>query len=164
MGGPYLGKYRGTVKSNVDPKQLGRVQVSVPEVLGSGVAWAEHCVPYAGRGVGFVAIPEVDTPVWVEFERGDQNLPILVGTMWAPGDLPPSLTAGVKVWATDAIAITLNDLESKGGLTIEVGSPAVSTPMRFAMTSSGIELTMGESSVVLTAESVSINDGALEVT
>lgn len=164
MAGPYYGKYRGTVKSNVDPKQLGRVQVSVPEVYGDGRAWAEHCVPYAGRGVGLIAIPAVGTSVWIEFEHGDSDFPILVGSMWGPRDAPPSRSPGVKMWETDAIAITLSDIEGKGGFTIEVGSPAVQTPMRFAMTSSGIELTIGSSSVVLTATSVSINDGALEVT
>ena len=30
----YFGKYRGTVVNNVDPKQLGRIPVSVTEVTG----------------------------------------------------------------------------------------------------------------------------------
>ena len=45
----FYGKYRGTVVNNVDPMQRGRVQVSVPAVLGGGrSSWAEACVPYAG--------------------------------------------------------------------------------------------------------------------
>ena len=32
----FLSKYRGTVENNVDPMQLGRIQVSVPSVLGEG--------------------------------------------------------------------------------------------------------------------------------
>ena len=32
----FFGKYRGKVENNVDPQQLGRVQVSAPAVLGQG--------------------------------------------------------------------------------------------------------------------------------
>ena len=68
-----------------------------------------------------------------------------------------------KVLKTDGVTITLEDLPGGGGLTIEVGSPAVSVPMRVACTSDGIELSIGASKVLLSAASVSINDGALEV-
>ena len=50
---PFYGKYRGKVENNVDPLQQGRVQVSVPAVLGDGrLSWAMPCVPVrraAGR-------------------------------------------------------------------------------------------------------------------
>ena len=40
--------------------QRGRVQVSVPAVLGDGrLSWAEPCVPYAGDQVGCFAVPPV---------------------------------------------------------------------------------------------------------
>ena len=32
----FYGKYRGKVENNVDPMMLGRIQVSVPAVLGGG--------------------------------------------------------------------------------------------------------------------------------
>ena len=45
----YLGKYRGTVVNNVDPKQIGRIQVSVPDVSGVvPTSWAMPCMPYGG--------------------------------------------------------------------------------------------------------------------
>ncbi len=54
----YFGKYRGKVVNNVDPRQLGRLQVSVPAVLGdSTMSWAYPCVPYAGPKVGLYAMP-----------------------------------------------------------------------------------------------------------
>lgn len=53
----FFGKYRGKVENNLDPLQQGRVQVSVPAVLGEGRAsWAMPCVPFAGNGVGLFLI------------------------------------------------------------------------------------------------------------
>ena len=62
-----FGKYRGKVANNVDPLQQGRIQVSVPAVLGEGrLAWALPCVPYAGPGVGFFTVPPIGGNVWVK--------------------------------------------------------------------------------------------------
>lgn len=85
----YYGKYRGFVKNNKDPEKMGRLLVTVPSVLGKKVAvWAFPCVPYGGmknRGLWF--IPEKDAGVWVEFEEGDPEFPIWVGTFFSkPGD------------------------------------------------------------------------------
>jgi hypothetical protein len=162
--GTYYGKYRGAVTNVDDPQKRGRVQVSVPAVFGEGQQnWAEPCVPYAGDGVGLFAVPPVGAAVWVEFEAGDSAYPILVGAWWCRDKAPPPGVPAVKVWKTDAITITLSDLPDEGGFTVEVGAPAVSVPMKLALTSAGIELSIGGSSVQLTSASVSINDGALEV-
>lgn len=164
-GRRYYGKYRGSVVANVDPMQLGRVQVSVPRLLGDGrSAWAMPCVPYAGDGVGLFAVPPVGANAWVEFEGGDLDKPILAGCFWATGEVPASpAVAEVKVWQTDGIKVELSDLSSGGGLTIEVGPPAASVAMTFSCTASGIELSIGSSKVLLSSSSVSVNDGALEV-
>lgn len=85
----FYGKYRGFVVDNADPEQLGRLKLKVPSVLGSDVVtgWAMPCVPYGGdANQGFLFIPEVDAGVWVEFEEGDMEFPIWVGTFWSkPG-------------------------------------------------------------------------------
>ncbi len=160
----FFGKYRGTVVGNVDPMQRGRVQVSVPAVLGTGqLSWAEACVPYAGDQVGLFVVPPVGANVWVEFEGGDPAYPILGGCFWGPGEAPGTGLPTTKVLKTDGITLTLEDLSGSGGLTIEVGSPATSTPMTISATSSGIELSIGASKLLLSASSVSVNDGALEV-
>ena len=42
----FFGKYRGSVANNIDPQMMGRLQVSVPAVLGEGsLSWAMPCVP-----------------------------------------------------------------------------------------------------------------------
>jgi uncharacterized protein involved in type VI secretion and phage assembly len=85
----FYGKYRGLVVDNADPEQLGRLKLKVPSVLGSDVVtgWAMPCVPYGGAvNQGMLFIPEVDAGVWVEFEEGDLEFPIWVGTFWSkPG-------------------------------------------------------------------------------
>ena len=85
----FYGKYRGFVVSTQDPKHLGRVRLQVPSVLGREVVtgWAMPCVPYGGqKNQGFLSIPEVGAGVWVEFEEGDLEFPIWVGTFWSePG-------------------------------------------------------------------------------
>jgi uncharacterized protein involved in type VI secretion and phage assembly len=85
----FYGKYRGLVVDNDDPERLGRLTLRVPSVLGAEVVtgWAMPCVPYGGdRDQGFLCIPEPGAGVWVEFEEGDLEFPIWVGTFWSkPG-------------------------------------------------------------------------------
>jgi len=82
----FYGKYRGLVVDNHDPESLGRLTLRVPSVLGPEVVtgWALPCVPYGGdRNQGFLCIPEPGAGVWVEFEAGDLEFPIWVGTFWS---------------------------------------------------------------------------------
>ena len=157
----FFGKYRGKVENNIDPMQLGRVQVSVPAVLGEGsMSWAMPCVPYAGPGVGFFAIPPAGANVWVEFEGGDPDYPILSGCFWGTGEVPalPAI-AEMKVLKTDMGTITLNDLPGAGGITIET-----ITGMKIVISALGIEINNGQGgSIKLTGPQVSVNEGALEV-
>ena len=161
----FYGKYRGTVTNTLDPMQRGRVQVSCPAVLGEGnLSWALPCTPYAGNKVGLFLVPPVDANVWVEFEGGDTRQPIVAGCFWDVGEVPASpAIEQVKVLKTDAIKVELSDVPGAGVLTIEVGSPAVLTPVKVTATRSGLEISMGAQKIVLSQVSVSINDGALEV-
>jgi uncharacterized protein involved in type VI secretion and phage assembly len=157
----FYGKYRGKVENNIDPMQLGRIQVSVPAVLGEGrMSWAMPCVPYAGSGVGFFAIPPIDANIWVEFEGGDPDYPIWSGCFWGTGEVPAQpAVAEMKVFKTDIGTITLNDLPGAGGITIET-----TNGMKIAISALGIEINDGQGgSIKLTGPQVSVNEGALEV-
>lgn len=157
----FVGKYRGTVENNVDPRQMGRIQIKVPNVLGeSRLSWAMPCAPYAGPGVGLFAIPPVGANVWIEFENGDPDYPIWTGCFWDEGDLPadPPL-AEKKVLKTDVGTITLDDTPGAGGITIETTSN-----MKIVLNSQGIEITNGQASIKIQGPTVSINGNALEVT
>lgn len=161
----WFGKYRGTVANNIDPMMQGRIQVAVPAVLGEGrLSWAMPCVPYAGRQVGFFAIPPVGANVWVEFEAGDPDSPIWAGCFWGTGECPaPGGLPTMKVLKTDGVTLTLSDLPGGGGFTLEVKPPVVPTPLTLTCNATGIELKNTAASVKLTPASVSVNNGALEV-
>jgi len=156
----YSGKYRGVVTDNQDPSQSGRIKAKVPSVLGAGESgWAVPCVPYAGKGVGFLFIPPVGANVWIEFEEGDPQRPIWSGGFWGPGEAPKTPAAGdVKLIKTDFATITIKDSSGANGIAIET-----STGLKIIMDASGIELVNGASSVKLTPADVSINKGALQV-
>lgn len=161
----FFGKYRGKVENNIDPLLLGRIQVSVPVVIGDArLAWATPCVPYAGPGVGLFTIPPNGAHVWVEFEGGDPDYPIWSGCFWGVGEVPatPAIPQ-MKVFKTDGVTMILSDVPGAGGLTIEVNPPAVATPLKLVFNAAGIEISNSAASVKLTPASVSINNGALEV-
>ena len=75
----FYGKYRGICLTNVDPLLRARLKVQVPDVLGIAESnWAEACLPFTPGG-GVVKTPPPGTPVWIEFEAGDPELPIWSG-------------------------------------------------------------------------------------
>jgi len=160
------GKHRGKVENNIDPLQLGRVQVSVPTVLGEGrMSWAMPCSPYAGSGVGLFLVPPIGANVWVEFEAGDPDYPILSGCFWGQGEMPalPAVPT-TKVLKTDGITLTVNDLPGAGGFKLEVGPPVAAVPMTLEFNgANGISITQGAASVALDPVKVTVNNGALEV-
>ena len=144
-GRQFFGKYRGKVENNLDPLQLGRLQVSVP---------------FAGKGVGFFALPPKGANVWVEFEGGDSNYPICCGCFWGQGEAPatPALEAK-KVIKTENNTITIDDTPGVGGIILET-----KTGMKISITSTGIEINNGQGgSIKLTGPKVSVNNGALDV-
>jgi len=162
----YFGKYRGQVANNIDPLQLGRLQVSAAAVLGQGsLSWAMPCVPFAGDGVGLFMIPPVGANVWVEFEGGNPDYPIWSGCFWGEGETEALQAALplIKVIKVDGITLTLSEVPGAGGLTIDVEPPGVAVPLKLAFDSSGITMSVGSAKIELTPASVSINDGALQV-
>jgi uncharacterized protein involved in type VI secretion and phage assembly len=157
---PYYGKYRGVVTDNADPNSLGRIRAKVPDVLGENESgWAMPSVPYAGKQVGLFLIPEAKTSVWIEFEHGDPDYPIWSGCFWAPGEVPVSpVSADKKVLRTAAGKITLDDTSGSNSITIET-----TNNLKIKMDQQGIEISNGSQKVMVSASSVSIDDGALEV-
>lgn len=142
MSKKYFGKFRGTVENTIDPLMQGRIQVSVPAVLGQGsLSWAMPCTPYAGPQVGFFAIPPVGANVWVEFEGGDPDYPIWVGCFWGVGEVPVTgALEQIKMFKTESITMELSDMPGAGGFKLEVAGPAVATPMKMVFNSEGIEI------------------------
>lgn len=157
----FYGKYKGEVVSNTDPEQRGRLRVKVPAVYGEEENWALPCVPFAGPGVGFFALPPTGAKVWVEFEGGDRDYPIWAGCFWGLGEAPatPAIEQ-MKVLKTDLGSITLNDTPGAGGIIVET-----TTGMKITLSATGLEINNGQGgTITLQGPNVSVNNGALEVT
>lgn len=161
-GSPFYGKYRGVVTDNDDPNGLGRIRVKVQDVLGDQESgWALPALPYAGDGVGLYLIPPVDAFVWVEFEHGDPDYPIWTGCFWLTSQAVPGEASGpdIKLLKTDIATIKIDDSDSESSITIET-----TNSLKIVMDTDGIEISNGAQKITLSSSSVSVNDGALEVT
>jgi uncharacterized protein involved in type VI secretion and phage assembly len=146
----FFGKYRGVVADNQDPDQLGRLKLKVPSVLSDAVTtWAWPCAPYGGAdNQGFFFIPDVGADVWVEFEEGNLDLPIWVGTFW-------SKKGGQSRVPSDARNMDQNDparrvLKTACGHVVELCDISGKETVRIAHTS-GALMTLDEKGSVIIA-------------
>jgi len=168
VSGKYLGKYRGMVMNNIDPMQMGRLQVQVPDVTGLlPSSWAMPCAPVAGVQTGMFAIPPIGSGVWVEFEHGDNNYPIWVGCFWgssaevpALARLTPPVVSAITLQTPLQNGLTVSDVPGPtGGIMLKSASGA-----SVIVNDTGIYIQNGKgASIILTGPSVDINTGALTV-
>jgi uncharacterized protein involved in type VI secretion and phage assembly len=168
-GEKYYGKYRGVVLNNVDPMQIGRLMVQVPDVTGlAPSSWAMPCVPIAGIQNGMVAPPIIGSGVWVEFEQGDPDHPIWTGCFWGTAAEVPALARtvppaipGITLQTPLQNGITVNDVPGPtGGIMLKSATGAT-----IIVNDTGIYIQNGKgASIVMTGPTVTINNGALVIT
>ena len=166
--GRYYGKYRGVVLNNVDPMQMGRVQVQVPDVMGIGLSsWAMACVPFTGKQSGVYCVPQIGAGVWVEFEQGDPDHPVWVGGFWgSAADVPALALAGLPVSPSIVLqtgnqnTLMISDLPGPtGGILLKTTAGAL-----ISINELGITISNGQgATITLTGPTVNINAGALTV-
>lgn len=162
----FFGKYRGKVLDNLDPLQLGRIMPDVPAVPGMLLNWAMPCVPYAGPGVGFLALPPLQAAVWIEFEGGDPNYPIWSGGFWELPEQVPGFPLAVperKIWQTDFIKLLLDDTPDEGGVTLQLTAPVAPEITTLTFDVEGVSLRVPETSIVVTPESITASIPPAEV-
>jgi len=154
------GKYRGKVVNNIDPMMQGRIIALVPTVSELPLTWATPCVPYAGRGVGFFAVPPIGANVWIEFEGGDPGKPIWTGCFWGKGEAPALPAAPTtKVFKTELITLSFNDLTAQ--VKLEVKTPAGLQTVE--MDTSGIKLSSNAVTVTIAQQTVELKNAAASV-
>ncbi|MDB5028458.1 MAG: type secretion system Vgr family protein [Candidatus Eremiobacteraeota bacterium] len=164
----YYGIYRGTVVNNIDPMQIGRIMVLVPDVGGiTPSTWATPCVPIAGKQMGTFMVPQVGAGVWLQFEGGDPDYPVWTGGWWGlAAEVPALALAGVPgdpnivVQTTLQNALVLSDLPGPtGGIMLKSTTGAT-----IIVNDTGIYIQNGKgASIVMVGPSVTINNGALVV-
>ncbi len=170
MNNAFYGKYRGVVTDINDPRMIGRVRATVPDVMGDKESgWAMPSVPFGGDGMGFFALPKKGAGVWIEFEQGDLEHPIWSGCWFgSKAEVPPVLLTDppdspfkkVLLKTEGGQSILLDDTPGEGGITLET-----SDGQKIVVSATGIEIDNGQgASIKLTGPQVSVNGGALEVT
>ena len=106
-----------------DPEERGRVQVQFPwqEADNEKTPWIRINTLHAGPGKGTNFIPEIGEEVWVGFENGNAERPIVLGTLYNGKEKSGHHTAGndLKVIKTrSGHTIIMNDSEDKMSITI----------------------------------------------
>lgn len=166
----YYGKYRGIVVGNQDPQQIGRVQVQVADVLGAtSSGWAMPSLASAGAQAGIFAVPPTGSQVWVEFEQGDPDYPILAGSFHGsqadvpPGANSPAPTPGgqnIVIQTTGQSSLVISDsppTATSGGIVLQSGSSSI------VINDTGIYISNGQATISLIGSTVAINDTALTI-
>lgn len=166
--GKFYGKFRGVVLNNIDPMQMARVQVQVPDVLGLGISsWAMPCVPFTGQQSGMFVLPQIGAGVWIEFEQGNQDYPIWVGGFWgSAAEVPALALAGLPVSPSIVLqtgnqnGLTISDLPGPtGGILLKTLTGAM-----ISINEIGITISNGQgATIMLNGPAVNINQGALTV-
>jgi uncharacterized protein involved in type VI secretion and phage assembly len=164
----FYGKYRGLVLNNVDPMQMGRLMVQVPDV--SNVlpsTWAMPCLPFAGIQAGMFVVPDIGSKVWIEFEQGNPDYPIWVGCFWGSAAEVPALALAAP---PELQQVTIQTLEQNTLLISDVPGPTggillkSTTGALVSISDTGIIISNGQgATIAMVGPTVTINEGALEI-
>ena len=153
-GKRFFGKYRGTVMQSEDLTGEGKIQVNVPGIsLGN---WATPCVSFADALMGSFVKPRPGANVWVEFENGDPDLPIWVGSWWG---VPRTVGTMAQTLAPAVPAMTFETLTA--GIAISdfpINANAAPPGNVVIQAAKGVVvISLGPAGVSITAPVVSIN-------
>jgi uncharacterized protein involved in type VI secretion and phage assembly len=164
----YFGKYRGMVLNNVDPMQMGRLMVQVPDISGLiPSTWAMPCFPVTGKQMGTWWLPQIGAGVWVEFEQGDPDYPIWSGCWFGSAAEVPALALAAPPAIPNFViqtqgqnTIMLSDLPGPtGGILLKTTAGAF-----ISISTVGITISNGQGAMItMTGPAVNINAGALTI-
>lgn len=163
--GRLYGKYLGEIVSRDDRRHIGRLKVTVPNITGPEGRWALPCVPYAGDGIGFFALPPEKTKVWIEFLGGRIDRMVWCGFLWQDGELDSGDYDPARVhFETKSLRLEIDDSADEIRIEIKQGGGSI--------TIKGGDITLKASTVtqeaqgsktVLDASAFDVKNGALKV-
>jgi hypothetical protein len=116
-----FGMFVGFVVDRDDPKELGRVKVSIPGFLEPNSTWAWPLGTCGGgsKDRGFFAVPELNAEVGILFNQGEISAPYYITTNWGmPGgesEVPEEAQKSPpnnRVIATETFRIEMDESEN----------------------------------------------------
>jgi len=185
--GQLNGVFPAVVVNNVDPENLGRVRVRLPQGGAPGQqdsgTWARMATLMAGKNRGTWFIPDVNDEVLVAFEAGDMRRPYVIGCLWSATNSPPETmdTNNNKklLRSRNGVKITLDDqsgqesfvVETPGGQRVtlkdgpgsiqftDANGNSVKLDTNGILVNASAKVTINASQVELNAGMVSVNAG-----
>jgi hypothetical protein len=139
----------GTVVNNLDPDNLGQVQVMFPWLAPDYIsAWARVMQIGASKvGGGFLWVPEIDDEVLIGFDRGSIDHPFVIGNLYngIASPLPAPSVEGVvgnrRIASRMAHTIQWNDGPEAMGISI-MTAPVESPPTSVVLDGQEIKITV----------------------
>jgi uncharacterized protein involved in type VI secretion and phage assembly len=178
------GVYSAVVTDNMDPDNLGRIKVQLPQISESDQrgheAWARLATLMAGQNRGTWFIPDMNDEVLVAFEAGDVRRPYVIGSLWNVANAPPEsmdTTNNKKLLRSrNGVKITLDDqsgqesfiVETPGGqkVTLKDGPGSIeiadSNGNSIKLETAGVTVN-ASAKVTINASTVEISSGAVTV-
>ncbi len=104
------------VVDNNDPDNRGRIRVQFYWQEMNETGWAPMMSPHAGADRGFLFLPEVGDEVWVGFEEGDPERPVVLGAAWNGVHKPPR----EEFWGGDVAPNDVKRIVTKSGHRISI--------------------------------------------
>ncbi len=162
--GRLFGKYKGIITDNNDPKKRGRLRVKVDGITDATGTWAEPCVPYAGAGLGFFAMPPADTGVWVEFLGGQIKQMVYCGFYWNEGELDGQDYDPERVHLeTKSLRIDVMDSSDEVNIQIKNGGSITIKGGEITLKADSVIQDAGGNKVVFDATAFDVKNAALKV-
>lgn len=173
----FFGVMVATVINPVDLLMLGRIQVQLPAIDSMDLSpWARVAQPMAGILSGNYFIPNIGDQVYVIFEHGDLNAPVIIGSVWNTISRPPLPTPlpqirTIRTLVGNQIVFT----EAPPSVTIQTGptppsvSPAPPSPVgpynTLMMSPAGVQI-MSPTTILLQtgpATSILVSPAGIEI-
>ncbi|MBU8933889.1 MAG: hypothetical protein KOO62_07760 [candidate division Zixibacteria bacterium] len=165
----------GIVVDNNDPDGLGRIKIKMPWHRDEETEFMRMLSPDAGSERGWFALPEIDDEVLVGYERGNSDMPVVLGCLYNGKDKPPlpvseAVVSGkveAKVYRTrngneirfdDASGsekITISQMDGTNVMVMDMSGPSI------AITSSGdISISGANVNIEATSGNIKMDAGA----
>jgi hypothetical protein len=162
--GPIRTKLRGEVTDNDDPDKLGRLRVKVKTLTDDKGNWAEPCVPFAGAGLAFFALPPVGTGDWIDCLEGRIDRMVYCGFYWKEGELDGQDYKPERVhFETKSLRLEISDADDEIRIEIKGGGAFSIKGNEVTIEASSITQDASGNKVVLDSMAFDVKNAALKV-